>query len=286
MSVPRFSIVIPAYNAETTLAETLDAVLTQGFQDWECVVVDDGSIDGTRTLAELYAERDPRIRVLTQQNRGTGGAYNSGVRTATGEWIVLCSADDLLLPDHLQTMDEYISMRGELDILTCNGYLLHSDGTRELRYADDRDRDEHPWSLEDLFIGCFFSVGACYRRNMFDAIGGYSEEIYGEDYDFWLRALGHSFTAVYIPRALAIHRFGGIQKSSAYERVLHSDIASISGAVAAGGLTPSQLAEAERAIRSRKLQLVRLALPTPIKALARRVRTAYGRLLTTRERDS
>ena len=79
LETPRFSVTVPAYNAERTLAETLESVLAQTFRDWELVVVDDGSTDGTRALAEHFAARDPRVRVFTQENRGSGGAYNAAV---------------------------------------------------------------------------------------------------------------------------------------------------------------------------------------------------------------
>ena len=102
--MPRFSVVVPAYNAESTLAETLDAIIAQTFADWECVVVDDGSTDGTLSLATGYAEKDSRVRVLHQGNQGSAGAYNTGVRAASGQFVVMCSADDILLPEHLSEM--------------------------------------------------------------------------------------------------------------------------------------------------------------------------------------
>ncbi|MDO9107773.1 MAG: glycosyltransferase family 2 protein, partial [Coriobacteriia bacterium] len=83
----RFSIIVPAYNAEATLAETLEAIIGQEYADWECIVVDDGSTDGTLDLARRFAKREARVRVIHQQNRGSAGAYNTGAREAAGEWI-------------------------------------------------------------------------------------------------------------------------------------------------------------------------------------------------------
>lgn len=121
MTAPRFSIVVPACNAENTLAETLDAVKAQSFADWECVVVNDGSTDGTKNLAESCGTMDARIRVTTQANQGMAGAYNTGVRAARGRYIVICSADDLLLPDHLSVMDGAIQSNPGYGIYSSNG---------------------------------------------------------------------------------------------------------------------------------------------------------------------
>src|SRR5258708_1668380 len=102
---PRFSVVVPAYGAAMTLPETLDAILSQTFTDWECVVVDDGSTDETLRIANEFAARDRRIRAIHQENKGTAGAYNTGVGAARGQLIVICSADDVLLPEHLARFD-------------------------------------------------------------------------------------------------------------------------------------------------------------------------------------
>jgi glycosyltransferase involved in cell wall biosynthesis len=144
-SVPRFSIVVPAYNAEATLPETLDAVLAQEFDDWECVVVDDGSGDATLAVARGYAAKDPRVRALCQSNQGTAGAYNTGVSTATGDFVVLCSADDILLPDLLSELSRFVDADSGCDIVSTNGYFLKPDGTTELVYAPDRTGSYSTW---------------------------------------------------------------------------------------------------------------------------------------------
>ncbi len=99
--MPYASIVVPAYNAETTLFETLASLSAQTFGDFEVVVVDDGSTDTTPHIARLQARRDPRIRLVRQINRGLAGARNSGIAAATGEVIGFCDADDLWRPEKL-----------------------------------------------------------------------------------------------------------------------------------------------------------------------------------------
>lgn len=274
-----FSIVVPAYNAQQTLAETLDAVRAQTFSEWECIVVDDGSTDATLEVARTRAEADARFKVLSQENRGTGGAYNTGVRAATAPWVTICSADDLLLPQHLEVMARAIQGHPGFDIISCNGYYLRPDGTRELVYAGEAGGAPRSWLLEDLFDRCFFSVGACYRRALFDSAGGYLEDAYGEDYDFWLRAVSGGAKHLYIPDPLAVHRTAPTQKSANHVRAFESDIISIRRVVTAGGLSTSQRRAARKAIAFRRRMISEIVSPT---SLPNRVRKQIRRLRASR----
>lgn len=250
--MPRFSVVIPAYNAVPTLAETLDAVLAQRFADWECVIVDDGSTDQTLALARSYADRDARFRILHQENRGSGGAYNTGVAAASGDWVTICSADDVLLPEHLSTMDALISEHPGYDIYSSNGYLWRSDGSRELAYPRSEHGEVRSWTLEETFMNCFFSVGATYRRSLFDQVGGYRENVFGEDYDFWLRALTAGAKHLYTDVGLSLHRVSDFQKSADVERSFRSDISILRSLIDSGSLTAGEKRSARRAIGHRK----------------------------------
>ena len=266
-----FSVVIPAYNASGTLAETLDAMLGQRFDDWECIVVDDGSTDDTRAIAESYAGRDSRVQVIAQANRGTGGAYNTGVSAATAEWVTICSADDVLLPTHLESMAHAIEANPAIDILSCNGYYLRSDGSRTLVYPGRKGAVSRSWSLEDLFDRCFYSVGACYRRSLFERVGGYREDIYGEDYDFWLRAMAAGARHVYLPEALTLHRVSEGQKSTDRRRAYESDIRSITTVVESGTLSEQQAGAAQRAIRFRTRLISEIESPDRLANRLRRI---------------
>jgi glycosyltransferase involved in cell wall biosynthesis len=167
VDVPRFSIVVPAYQAQATLAETLDAVVAQAFGGWECIVVDDGSTDDTPRIAAAYARRDPRIRVIHQDNQGTADAYNAGVSSATGDFVVICSADDILLPEHLPRMAAFVDSEVGYDIYSTNGYFWRPGDSREPCYGPGKGESIHSLELADVIRICFFSVGAAYRRELF-----------------------------------------------------------------------------------------------------------------------
>lgn len=222
--MPRFSVVVPAYQAQATLPETLDAILAQAFGDWECVVVDDGSTDHTTEIAWAFAARDPRIRVIRQGNQGTAGAYNAGVSSASGDYIVICSADDILLPKHLMSMSAFIDSEAGYDIYSTNGYFWWPGDSRKLVYDPGPDATVLSIDLADLIYRCFYSVGAAYRRDLFERVGGYRLGVYGEDYDFWLRAMASGARHRYLPEPLSLHRLSETQKSAHLETVFRSDI--------------------------------------------------------------
>ncbi|MBN2822696.1 MAG: glycosyltransferase [Coriobacteriia bacterium] len=273
-----FSIVVPAFNASDTLTETLQAVSAQSYRDWECVVVDDGSTDDTLEIASRFAASDPRFRVISQENRGTGGAYNAGVCEASSEWITICSADDVLLSHHLRVMADAIADNPTADIVSCNGYFYYENGERVPVYPDGTEDSVRSWSVENLLERCFFSVGACYRREWFDTVGGYAEDVFGEDYDFWLRAMARGATHLYIPMRLALHRVTATQKSADHRRAYESDIRSIAALLGSEMLDAHQRRAARAGIRLRRRLISEIGRPVSLqRRVGRRIRKMMSR---------
>lgn len=277
--MPRFSVVIPAYNAEATLAETIDAVLAQSCNDWECVIVDDGSSDGTAAVARRYADLEPRVRVVSQSNMGSGGAYNAGVRDARGDFIVLCSADDVLLPEHLEQMSAFVDREPDFDIYSTNGYFWKPDGSRELVYSEDSGQEVMSLTLADVIQRCFYGVGAAYRRELFDKVGGYRVAVFGEDYDFWLRSMALGARHRYLPQPLSLHRLSPTQKSAALERAYRSDIQLITELGGSFSLSAEELRAVDDAVRERERLIARLRRQRWVEAIRRTVAKAVVGLL-------
>ena len=257
-ATPHFSIIVPAYQAETTLAETLDAIRVQSFEDWECILVDDGSSDGTAEIADRYARDDPRIRVIHQTNQGTAAAYNAGVGSASAEYVVICSADDVLLPEHLSTMAAFVESEAGFDIWTSNGYLWRPGVSKELVYDRGPDEPIHSMELADVIRVCFYGVGAVYRRKLFELGGGYRRDVYTEDYDFWLRAMAMGARHRYLPMALSLWRVSATQKSAGFEAVYRSDMRLVTELRRDFTLTPDQLAAVDDNIADRERLIARL----------------------------
>ncbi len=123
------SIILPAYNAERTLAESVDSVLAQTYDKIELVIIDDGSTDGTRTIAEYYAQKDCRVKVLCNEvNIGVLKTRMRGVRSAVGQWIAFIDSDDLWDPDKLKKQMEIIQKTGCVLAYSGSGYI-RADGS-------------------------------------------------------------------------------------------------------------------------------------------------------------
>lgn len=112
---PHFSVIIPAYNSETTLARAIDSVLAQSYPVQEIIVVDDGSTDGTSEVAARYASK---LRYIHQDNAGVSSARNRGAQAASGDWLAFLDADDWYYPDRLRWHAEWIQEDAGLEFLT------------------------------------------------------------------------------------------------------------------------------------------------------------------------
>ncbi|WP_210245178.1 glycosyltransferase family 2 protein [Martelella alba] len=123
---PIASIVVPAFNAAVTIRETIASLLDQTFTDFEIIVVDDGSTDMTAATVKRYA--DPRIRLISQPNRGLAGAHNTGIAAARGVYIGFCDADDLWLPEKLELHIRHLEENPDVGISFSGSSLIDCDG--------------------------------------------------------------------------------------------------------------------------------------------------------------
>jgi cellulose synthase/poly-beta-1,6-N-acetylglucosamine synthase-like glycosyltransferase len=202
---PRFSIMIPAYNAERTLCDTLDSLLSQALTDWEVIVVDDGSVDATCGIAQEYAARDGRIRARSQDNAGAAAARNVAAQLAGADWLLSLDADDLLLPVALEHQAAFMDAYPGFDIYSWNVLLQHLDGSRTpWSVSADHDAVES-FSLDQLVDRNMLTVMTFVSREFFERIGGF-RDVELEDYDFWLRAFAAGARHLPNPEYLAVYR--------------------------------------------------------------------------------
>lgn len=136
----KVSVIIPCYNAQRYLAQCLDSVLAQDMPDFEVLLIDDGSTDGTRAMAERYARRDARVTVLSQENGGVSAARNLGLDHARGEWVTFVDGDDLLERDALSRM--LGAADGETDMVVCAHRTFDEAGAQEVFWPQTRWMDE------------------------------------------------------------------------------------------------------------------------------------------------
>lgn len=127
---PLVTVVIPAYNAQGTLAETVRSLLSQSLTDWRAIIVDDGSTDSTTSIASDFAWRDERITHLRQANQGLAGARNAGLEAATGQYVHFLDADDWLDPLGLERLVQAAEWSGRG--AACGAWTLHAGDGRSL----------------------------------------------------------------------------------------------------------------------------------------------------------
>ena len=99
---PKLSVIVPVYNAEATLHQCIDSILDQNYKDYELILVNDGSTDNSKSICDSYAQKDDRILVIHQENKGVGAARNAGLDIAKGHWISFIDSDDFIEPSFLQ----------------------------------------------------------------------------------------------------------------------------------------------------------------------------------------
>lgn len=134
------SIIIPCYNSEKYLSACMDSVLAQTFEDFEAILIDDGSRDHTLAIAQRYAEIDPRVRVFAKENGGVACARNMGLDHAQGEWITFVDSDDLLPPDALETL--LSGADDSVDMVVCAHETFDETGRRETVIPESRWMDK------------------------------------------------------------------------------------------------------------------------------------------------
>lgn len=121
MSSPLISVIIPIYNVEAYLRECLNSIISQTYQDWECILVDDASTDGSARIAEEFCNADSRFRLIRHaENRGLSAARNTGLDNATGELVTFVDSDDFIRPEMFGLGIEYLE-RDDVDIV-CFGF--------------------------------------------------------------------------------------------------------------------------------------------------------------------
>ena len=239
------SLVIPAYNAQDTLSETIESGLMQDLNSLQIIIVDDGSTDNTLEIAREYADKHHNIKVIHQNNKGTGGAYNTGVLNADAQWVSICSADDVLYPRALSTLWDAHLAQPEMSIVMSNGDFWCDDIKKKPVY-DSEFRNSGEVELESVLSACFYGVGAIYDKKWFEVVEGYNERMYAEDYDFWLRIMMRGARAYYVNEILSANRVSSTQKSASLARLYQADILILQACDESGLLSP-KLAEVCRA---------------------------------------
>ena len=186
MTNPAVSVIIPVYNGTNYLKEAIDSVLVQTFSDYELLVIDDGSTDGTWDLIQSYGSR---LRCIHKPNGGVASALNLGIKEMKGRWFAWLSHDDLWLPDKLEKQVAFLEQNIQSSACYSDYYLVAPSGrmlsSQELPWYP---REQAVWKLfEYQYIN---GSTILIDRNCFEKIGLFSEQLrYTQDAEMWWRLL-------------------------------------------------------------------------------------------------
>jgi GT2 family glycosyltransferase len=223
----KVSVVIPVHNGEKYLAQAIESVLSQTFRDFELLIVDDGSSDGTAAIIRGYAGRDPRIRCLSQENRGVASAGNRGLQEARAEWVARLDADDVFLPEKLERQAAFIRGNPDAKIVgTLAGFIDHAGRSLGLVGTEGpfTPAEFHRLVRERRPI-YFVNSSTLMHRETVLALGGYREPFApAEDVDLWIRMVESGHLMLKIPEPLLLYRMHGeslTMTQNARQRLLH-----------------------------------------------------------------
>ncbi|SNC77740.1 Glycosyl transferase family 2, partial [Hymenobacter gelipurpurascens] len=203
------SIILPVYNQERYLAETLDSVLGQQYQDFELLLHDDGSTDNSAAIIREFAYRDARVRASFSPNAGKCLSTNRLVEQARGEWCVFLDADDVMLPERLARQLAYHLEHPEVDASSCHCYYINEQGQRLgiQRYPGLRTVEEGKRAVATNEFTLIAFTGLMINKRVFQLIGGLRREFWPcEDYDLTNRLLEHGYSLIILPEPLMLYR--------------------------------------------------------------------------------
>lgn len=196
--MPKVSVIIPCYNQGQFVNESVQSVLNQTLQDFEIIIVNDGSTD-ENTINILKQYSHPKLKIINTENHGLAIARNNGIKEASGKYILPLDADDKIAPKYLELAVNVLDKNSDIGIVYCNAEFFGAqNGLWQLpKYSESRM----------LWTNCVFCT-AMYRKEDWQKVNGYNQNmIYGyEDWNFWLSFIENGSKAYKLEETLFFYR--------------------------------------------------------------------------------
>jgi glycosyltransferase involved in cell wall biosynthesis len=236
-SPPLISVIVPTYNYGHLINNCLDSVLSQTYQNWECIVVDDGSTDNTSAVVKRYSDRDSRVKYIVQDNRRQASARNNGIRNSTGRFLQFLDADDMLESRKLERQVEFLAAHPEVDIVYGDVRFFRDGHIEERHYL--LGGEDKPWmpgisgSGEDVLLALVrkdtIPINTpLVRKRVIEKVGVFDEGLaVAEDWDFWIRcaAMNVRFQYQDLKEASALVRYHALSSSKNPQLLLNAILA-------------------------------------------------------------
>ena len=218
MPMPQVSVVTSVYNGEEYLEECVDSILNQTFQNFEYIILNNGSTDGTAKILQRYT--DPRLRIIHQKNLGISRSLNKGIDLSSSDLIAHLDADDYSMPQMLEKQVTF--MKKYPDIVLCGSMWRELIGKKLLKQIAAFVETDQAIKKSMSLFNPFSHSAVIFRKKTFITAGGYSERfMYSQDYDLWLRMLAFGKTLI-LKEELAvvrIHKQSGSYKNARKQKL-------------------------------------------------------------------
>ena len=216
--MPTVSIIIAVYNCADYISQCIESALSQTYIDFEVIVIDGGSTDGTLEKLKPYLGK---VKFMVQTGKGVSNARNEGIKASSGKYIAVLDADDYWLPEKLSVQVRYMEELPEMGMVFSDLYgLQEGDSISEPYFVRTGKIIIGGYIFEELLQGKFnvSTITTLTRRECFDKVGFFDESLlYAEDTEFWLR-LANRYPIGFINRPLAVYRYRKKARSSEAER--------------------------------------------------------------------
>lgn len=197
------SIIVPCYKHAHFLNESLESVLDQSYNNWECIIVNDGSPDHTDIVAKQWCAKDSRYSYLYKENGGLSSARNAGIKVSQGEYILALDADDYIHKEFLSTLVPQLQKDDSLAIVSCYTKFFQNN----LNTIIDELKPDGSTYQYLLYVNQLIAT-SLYRKSCWEAVGGYDESMKNgfEDWEFWLNITKKGRNYKVIPEFLFFYR--------------------------------------------------------------------------------
>lgn len=219
--MPTISIVLPTYNGEQYIKESINSVINQTFTDWELIIVNDCSSDNTAVIIEEYLKVDNRIKVIHNRiNQKLPRSLNIGFQMAQGEFLTWTSDDNYYFPNALEVMHQYLCEKSEINMVCAD--------MEKVDFRGEKQGILKIYNEEEMLLNN--RVGACflYRNIILEEVGQYdSEQFLVEDYDYWIRILRKYGRIGYIEKVLYAYRVHGNSLTTLYKKKVSKQLVNL-----------------------------------------------------------
>ncbi|MCL6436418.1 MAG: glycosyltransferase [Leptolyngbyaceae cyanobacterium HOT.MB2.61] len=188
MGHPLVSVVMPVYNAESYVGEAVESILAQTFDNFEFIILNDGSTDRSEQILKQYQQRDRRIRIVSRENRGLIATLNEGINCATGRYIARMDADDIALPERFSKQVEFLETHPDYVVVGSKVLLIDPEGLPICPFSTLTEHEAIDAAHMEGKGGAICHPASMLRRDVLQKVGGYRQEMkYAEDFDLFLR---------------------------------------------------------------------------------------------------